>query len=340
LTAHGARIAGAILGVGALAGALAAQGAAVPAGAEQVAGGRFTFVAMPGDRTLARSLLAHALATDTFPGLPRPTRQAVVYIAPDEGRFREWIGAGAPEWGIAVAFPDWQRVVMHGHSADARAGNPRVTLRHELAHLALWETDSGRLPTWFDEGYASFAAGEWSREESLASNIVLAFRGVPTFAGLDSMIAGGSARAEQGYALAHRAVADLAALDPRRGLSQFFAHFRDTRQVDAAMRRAWGVTYDGFEAEWRRSVRRRYGLLAVVANVGFASLVLFLVVAPFWIARRRRDRARLAAMVAADALAERRDRESALAALIGEVPTKPLQGGEQSGGNEDQIKER
>lgn len=294
-----------------------------PAGSESIQGGRFTFIAMPGDVGLARNLLAQALANDSFPGLPRPARHATVYIAPDEARFREWIGAGAPEWGIAVAFTAEQRIVMHGHSASARAGDPRVTLRHELTHLALHEFAAGRLPPWFDEGYASYSAGEWGREQVLASSFVLALRGVPYLATLDSMIAGGSSRAEQGYALAHRAVADLAAKDPKGGLTLFFRYWRDSHRIDAAMRQAYGLTLDGFEAEWRRSTRRRYGALALFADVGFAALVLFLIVAPFWIVRRRRDRVRLAAMVAADALAERRERESALAALIGETGPEP-----------------
>ena len=55
----------------------------------------------------------------------------------------------------------------------------------------------GRLaPRWFDEGYASYAAGEWNRDDVLASSVVLALRGVPHFAALDTLISGGTVRAE------------------------------------------------------------------------------------------------------------------------------------------------
>lgn len=70
----------------------------IPAGADVIAGGRFTIIAMPSDAPLARSLLADATATDTFPGLPRPRDRATIYIAPDDARFREWAGDGVPEW--------------------------------------------------------------------------------------------------------------------------------------------------------------------------------------------------------------------------------------------------
>lgn len=311
---------------------LRAQGFGDPAGTERVAGGRFTFVATKADIGLAKNLLADALERDTFPGLPRPIRHTTVMIAPDERALHTWIGAGFPEWGIAVAIPEEWRIVMQGRGANSRAGDPRVTLRHELAHLALHEAMGALPPRWFDEGFAAFSAGEWGRDDVLASSIVLALRGVPRFSGLDTLISGGTVRAEQGYALAHRAVADMAALDPRAGLTLLFRYWRDTRALDAALRQAYGVTLDGFEATWRQTTRRRYGALAVLGDVGFASLVLFFVVGPFWLVRRRRDRERLAALVAADELAERRERESALAALLGE--------GEHLGGNEDQIKGR
>lgn len=312
-----------------------AQQPFAPSGSEQIRGGRFTFVAMPGDMGLARNLLASATSSDSFPGLPRPTRAVTVVIAPNEARFREWIGTGAPEWGVAVAFLDEQRVVMQGHTADSRAGSPPMTLRHELAHLALHEQAGGRFPHWFHEGYASYSAGEWGRDEVLLSSFALALRGVPRLATLDSMIEGGSTRAEQGYALAHRAVADMAARDPARGLSLFFVHWKESRKLDAAIRAAYGITLSGFEDEWRRTTRRRYGAIALFADLGFATIVLFVIVAPFWFSRRRRDKQRLAALVAADELAERRERESALSALLGEGVIS----GEQTRTNDDQIKE-
>src|SRR5690349_3888352 len=57
--------------------------------------GRFTVAAYPSDEQLARSLLASAVARDTFPGLPRPKQRVVIAIAPDRERFRQWIGPTA-----------------------------------------------------------------------------------------------------------------------------------------------------------------------------------------------------------------------------------------------------
>src|SRR3990172_12641110 len=111
-------------------------------------------------------------------------------------------------------------------------------------------------------GCASFAAGEWGRDELLATNLALVLRGMPPLDGLDALFEGGESRAQQGYALAHRAVAELAALDPERGLTLFFRYWRATRSLDQAIRRAYGMTETDFETRWKAATRRRYGALA------------------------------------------------------------------------------
>ena len=160
-----------------LAGAADLPGQDPPAaGITRYEGGRFTVFAFPAEARLARTLLAAAQAHDSFPGLPRLGARVSVSLAPDERRFREWVGAGAPEWGAAIAFPAEQRIIMQGRDAGADAGDPLVTLRHELAHLALREVLGSSVPRWFDEGYASYAAGEWGRDQVLATSFGLVWR--------------------------------------------------------------------------------------------------------------------------------------------------------------------
>ncbi|HEY2856216.1 MAG TPA: hypothetical protein VGJ18_25465 [Gemmatimonadaceae bacterium] len=267
--------------------------------------GRFTIVCYPADEKLANALLGRALMTDTFPGLPRPTQRVLITIAPDQRRFREWAGVEAPEWGAALAFPDSRRIVMQGSRATSEAGDPFEVLRHELAHLALHEYLGDLPPRWFDEGYASYAARELNRNEVLATNFALALRGMPNFDELDDRFTEGATSAQAAYALAYRAVDDLASIDPAHGLAGLFAEWKRTGSLDRAMRSAYGMTLAGFEAEWQRRTRRRYGGLALFSDLTLATVILLLVITPLYLARRRRDRQRMAALVAADAVAER-----------------------------------
>jgi hypothetical protein len=271
---------------------------------ERLDRGRFAFLFYPHDRQLATSLAAHALATDTFPGLARPAQRVIIAIAPDRRRFREWAGS-APEWGSAIAFPESRRIVLHGQRAGSDAGDPLAVLRHELAHLALHEALGDLPPRWFDEGYASLAAGEWGREEVLMTNAALALRGMPTLDELEESFSRGATAAQSAYALAYRAVAELAQQDRAHGLALFFTYWRTTGSLERAMRQAYGMTVADFERRWRQRTRRQYGALALVSNLTLAGLLLLFVLAPLYVIRRRRDRRRLESMKEADAAAER-----------------------------------
>lgn len=295
----------------------------LPPGAQRYDAGRFTFIAYPSEARLARSLLAEAQRRDTFPGLPRLQSPVVVVLASGDAMFRQLIGSSVPEWGAAVAFPALQRIVMQGRDAGADAGDPRVTLRHELAHLALHDVLGPRVPTWFDEGYASFAAGEWGRDEVLVTSLGLVWRGLPTLAGLDSGFMGGSERAQRAYALAHRAVAELAALDEERGLSLLMGYWQTQGSFERALRSAYGMSSADFEKHWRSKVRRQFGALALAADLSVLSLFLVVLLGPLWWQRRQRQRLRLVRMREADAALDARERESALTALLGEVVPDP-----------------
>ncbi len=292
----------------------------VPRGAKRFDAGRFTVVAYPSDERLAQHVLRTAQANDTFPGLPRPAAHVVIAIAPNGDTFRDWAGPSAPAWGAAVAFPALQRVIMQGSRAGSNAGDPTVTLRHELAHLALHEALGDFPPRWFDEGYASVAAGEWGREEALAASIGLAVRGVPSLEALELLFYRGAGDAEMAYALAHRAVMDLMALDPERGLREFFVQWRASGSFEVAVRQAYGITSARFEQQWQRETRRRYGALALLANLSLAFGLFVVVLGPLIWHRRRRDRARLAALRAADAAQEAAAAQEALEAMLAAEP--------------------
>ena len=289
-------------------------------GGHRIQRGRFTFIARPGDTALARVMLESAERGDTFPGLPRPAAQVVVEIAPNEDAFRALIGPSAPEWGAAVAFPRSQRIVMQGRFIGAEVGDPLEILRHELAHLALHEALGELSPRWFDEGYASYAAGEWDREETLATNFALVLRGVPSLDELEERFYSGAQQATGAYALAYRAVAELGALDRERGLALFFDRWRETRSMDAAMRGAYAITLDAFEKRWQARTRRRFGALALVADLALVGIGVLALLVPLQQARRRRVRERLESMREAEAVAERARREKALEEILRDVP--------------------
>ncbi len=213
---------------------------------------------------------------------------------------------------------------MQGRSASSQAGDPVRVFRHELAHLALDEVLGGLVPRWFDEGYASYAAGEWGREEVLATSMALAMRRIPSLDSLDNEFYSGSGRASSAYALAYRAVSDIARLDPERGLTLFFRYWAEEDEMERAFRAAYGITLHEFEQRWKERTIRRYGVIALVADFTLVIGLFMLLVLPLYLTRKKRDRRRLAVLVAADEASERAARESALEELLRSLsPSSP-----------------
>lgn len=294
--------------------------AAAPPGALRIDRGRFTVIHYAADRALAAAMLDAAVTRDSFPALPRAASRIVIMIAPDDATFREWAGQSDLPWAAAVAFVEQHRVVMQGHTANSEAGNPMQVLRHELAHVALHDYLGGVTPRWFDEGYASYAAGEERTEGFLATNAALLLRRMPSLAALDSMLAsphGTEARA--GYALALRAVADLAAIDPRLGLTPLLAAWKERPSFDLALRRAYAQTSDDFEREWQQRTRWQFAFLAIATNSAMGGLVLVGLLVPLYRSRRRKQQERLDEMRRREAITDAAMRSAALDAMVGAI---------------------
>jgi hypothetical protein len=298
-------------------GASAGPATAAPPGALRLDQGRFTVVHYAGDTRLATSLLADAVSRDTFPWLPRGDARIVIMIAPSGAVFREWAGRESAAWAAAVAFPAQHRVVVQGGAAPSDAGDPRQVLRHELAHVALHDFVGDAAPRWFDEGYASYAAGETRMEGFLSANLALVFRRMPTLATLDTLLESTHAtEARAGYALALRAVNDLAAIDRERGLAPFLHALRERQRFDLALRRTFALTTEDFESAWRARTRWQFAFLAVAADSATVTSVLFLGLWPLYRRRRAAQQERLDAMRAREAVTEQTQRSAALDALL------------------------
>jgi hypothetical protein len=196
----------------------------------------------------------------------------------------------APSWGAGFALPGARTIVVR-----ADRGNPRQTLRHELAHFALHDAIRVRVPLWFLEGYAALAAGELDRFDALRLNLAVARGQVPNFFELDRALRGAASTAEAAYALAASAVAMIARRHPEQSLAPLLDRLRAGESFETALLAMTGSTIGRLEVEWQRDVRRRYGVLGWLMAGGLWVLVAAGVLLAAWL-RRRRDRPRRAAL--------------------------------------------
>jgi hypothetical protein len=189
-----------------------------------------------------------------------------------------------------VALPGSRLILLR-----ADVGDLYTTLRHELAHLALHRAVPGRVPLWFDEGYAAWAAGEWDRLGALDLNLAVVRGAVPDFRELDGALRGSANTADAAYALAASAVAELARRNPSGSLTPLMVRLGRGEDFEVAVRATTGLTLAQFEREWRRSIRERYSFVTwLLAGGGWGLFALTL-----WglvRLRRRADRERRAAL--------------------------------------------
>jgi hypothetical protein len=172
-------------------------------------------------------------------------------------------------------------------------GDPLVALRHELVHLALNDYVQSRVPRWFDEGYATWASGEWDEGSGWQIRLALLGGGAPPLGSLRLGWPGAEADARLAYLLSASAVRFLAARAGNDSFAAFLAEWRRSHDFDGALRGVYGITATRFESEWREMVKRRYGWLAALSQVGIFWGVVAVLLVLLTIPRRRRNREKL-----------------------------------------------
>ncbi len=214
----------------------------------------------------------------------------VLVVVRGQERFNAISRGRVPGWGAGLALPAARFVLVRADGDD-----PFRVLRHELAHVALHQAVRGRVPLWFDEGYAVIAAAEFSRFDRLALNLTVARGKVPSLDALAAGLRGNQSTAEAAYALAGTAVTFLERRIPTRSLEPLVARLAAGVPFDSAVILTTGLSTDRFEEAWRKDVKRRYGLGLWFLGGGVWVVVALLLGAGYWL-RRGRDRSRRAAL--------------------------------------------
>ena len=258
--------------------------------------GRVTVIAWPGQEGLATAIAEEADHATNFPGIGAPPDRALrIILAPTREKYDSLTRGRLPLWSEGAAFPEAGTIVLLTARPSDR---PTATLRHELAHLTLRWHVVHHLPLWFEEGYAAVAAQEWDRLDALRLNWQLARGARMDLDDVDRALRGARGDAATGYALATTAVLLLERWGGAQGLGPLLANLPHAESFDAALRETYHITEGDFELRWQRDVRSRYGWLSWVAAMGFFWLTIGALLVALVVVRRKRDRAKRAALAA------------------------------------------
>ncbi len=263
---------------------------------------RFTARYQAGDSLRAARALETLEAVRPLPGLSVADARATLTVAPTREVMDSLVGGLVPEWAGAVAIPGrMEMIVPSGRFwPGSRVEEVRV-LRHEWAHLALaHEMGRLRIPRWFNEGYAEWAAGGWLEGGGLKLSVALAFGGAPP---LDSITIGWPRErvpAEVAYLLSASVIHYLVESSGTGGLEAFLAAWKESGSFADGMREVYGAAPDQLEVAWRKWVKRRYGWLMVLSHSTVFWLLLAGALAAMFFVRRRYRREQMARLRAGE----------------------------------------
>ena len=253
--------------------------------------GDVSVLSWPQESRLAIALAEMADHPASWLGLGyRDAGRLRLVVVPDAAAMRRFSGGRAPAWGAGLAFPTTRTIVIR-----ADGGDPRQTLRHELAHLVFHDAVKIRVPLWFDEGYAAVASNEWDRMDAFRLSWIVLRRDLPGFRELDGSLRANANAAEKAYTLATSAVLELARRNPAGTLDSLLARLSRGDDFETAVVASTGISLSLFEADWQRTIKRRYNIVIWLSAGGFW-LVISLAVAVAWWFRRRYDRPRRQAL--------------------------------------------
>jgi hypothetical protein len=257
---------------------------------------------------------AHQVRAELTEELGRPVLERVeVRIARD---FREMasltpIGAPPPDYAEGVAYAR-SRLVLVSLVAPNSSEPPRIdeVLKHELAHVALFDAVGGRpVPRWFNEGYAVHASGESSLVRTRTLWTATLGKRVLPMSDLDRSFPAHSDMASIAYAQSADFVRFLLRRQDRARFVMFIDRLAQGDEFESAISDSYSADLRRLEFQWREEITKRYSWAPVIVGGGFVWLGAVVLVALAWVRRRRQTRKTLARWEREELAEERRKRE-------------------------------
>ncbi|HYH98104.1 peptidase MA family metallohydrolase [Hyalangium sp.] len=230
-------------------------------------------------------------------------------------------GGAPPKWAVALAYPAHGIILLNARHLSGPEGP--VTLRHELAHVALGQF-APVWPRWFQEGMAQHLTGE----RVAITHYAALFRAVTQervfhFEDLSEAWPDMPSDVEVAYAQSADFMAWLAGTHGPGPMNQLLELVSKGERFETAFGKAFRSSLTVEENAWRGGLSTRFGWLPLTTSMQLAWLVAPVLCVAAYIRRRLQRAARLEAMAAEDAAAEAAE-DAAIRVLAAEAAQRGL----------------
>jgi len=211
-------------------------------------------------------------------------------------------GGAPPGWAVALAYPMHRIVLLNALTLAGPEG--QVTLRHELAHVALGQLGR-RWPRWFQEGLAQNLTGEnFSMTHYAALFRAVTQEKVFRFEHLADGWPDLPSDVEIAYAQSAAFVAWLSARHGPEGMGRLVDEVSTDQPFEQAFGKAFHTSLWVEELAWRDGLAARYGWLPLTTSSSLLWLGATGLVVAAYVRRRQQKAAKLAEMEEQEAAEE------------------------------------
>lgn len=236
------------------------------------------------------SKLKFRLGIEQMPGID-------VWLISDLDDYFIWndMPGRAPTWAIGLSLVNRQTVlVRHGLGPNRQLVDIHDTFDHELAHVAIDVARQGHhVPRWFNEGFASYHADEWTLERGEEVVRAAAISSLIPLKDLDRTFPDHAQVTSLAYAQSHHFTRFLAENYGEDVFGKLITRMRDHDEAfSVAFTMVTGDDFEVVELTWRTRLAENASPISNLADgtpLFFGASVLFLIA---WLVRRRRKRER------------------------------------------------
>jgi hypothetical protein len=214
-------------------------------------------------------------------------------VIEDVAAFNREHGGALPEWGIAFAMLEENRIVVDVKRATREFNSLDEVVPHELSHILVHQrAPDVTFPLWFLEGLAQWQSREWSMVDQWELVQGVWSHTSPRLADMYSRYPAEESRAQQAYRVAYAGFTELFAEVGFDDLAPFVAEAERLHSFEGGFRAYFGYSVLEYQAFFQDGFEKKYGSPWMALQSGpllaFAAGLFLIVILRHWVRRRRK----------------------------------------------------